>query len=218
MADDTHLPYKEYKIIILGESYVGKTSLLQRYMDIVFEDNSISTIGVDLLTKDEIIDNKKIRFNFWDTAGQEKCGNLAKVYYMQSNGVILVCDTTNKESLDKLNKWILDMDEFLDEKKTELIIIVNKKDLEKNRQLTDKKVIELAKKKKCEVFFTSAKTGEGVKEAFNYLKNRLINNKEIQCVVQDDGNSQEKSRNRTTSFKVRKNNNNDNEKNKRCNC
>ena len=218
MDVDTHLPEKEYKIIILGETFVGKTSLLQRYIDNVFEENSISTIGVDLRTKDEIIDNKKIRFNFWDTAGQEKYGNLAKVYYMQSNGVILVCDLTNKESLDKLNKWLLDMDQFLDEAKTELIIIGNKKDLKENRQLADKKIIDLAKKKKCEAFFTSAKTGEGVKEAFDNLENKLINNKEIQYVVQDDGNSQEKSSNRTNSFKVRNNNNNDNEKNKKCNC
>ena len=97
-----------YKLLFLGESNVGKTSLLLRYADDVFE-NSLPTVGIDVKYKYLTYDNKKIRLDIWDTAGQERFRGIAQNYFRGANGIIFVFDITNKESFNKLRVWLSDV-------------------------------------------------------------------------------------------------------------
>ena len=202
--EDESLPAIQYKVILLGESSVGKTSLLQRYIDGTFTESSTATVGLDLRYKDLDKNNKKIRFNFWDTAGQERFRSLSNVYYKDADGIVLVCDITNKQSFDKFGNWMMDIKNYLDAAKIKLIIIGNKADKVDQKEIEENRIKEYAKKKNGESFITSAKTGEGVKEAFEFLMNKLAN---------DENNPL-----RVPSFKVNNNKNNDKNKHNKCNC
>ena len=94
------------KIITLGESSVGKTSILAKYVDEIFDINVISTLGVDFKRKVETIDGRQINIKVWDTAGQECFRNIQKIYYHNTEGVLLVFDLTNKKTFEQLNYWI----------------------------------------------------------------------------------------------------------------
>ena len=122
------------KIIILGASEVGKTSILDRYFKDEFRENRLSTIGVDFQTKYFKFDSKKIKVNYTDTAGQEKFRAISVNYLKAANGVILVFDITKEETFEALEEWL----KYLKENnKLELkkILIGNKLDLENERQV-----------------------------------------------------------------------------------
>jgi len=205
----------QYKILLLGDSSIGKTSLIIRYLDNKFEENSSSTVGIDVRYKYIVKDNKKLRLNIWDTAGQERFLSMAKNILNGAQGIILVCDITNNESFNKLKYWLRSVKESFPEGDVEIIIIENKIDLEKEREISDDGIKEFGKKNNLEVFNTSAKTGKGVNEVFECLTNKLFNNKKIKTV-----DNEIESQNRKKSFRLVKSDNNTNkdlDKNK-CKC
>ena len=136
----------QYKILVLGESSVGKTSLLVRYTEDKFE-NTVQTIGVDVKNKYVMYENKKIQLELWDTAGQERFKGIAQNYFRAANGVILVFDITNKESFNKLKFWINEGKTNIGQD-TELILAENKVDLEESRAVTKEAIKEFGKKTK----------------------------------------------------------------------
>ena len=174
----------QYKILVLGESSVGKTSLLVRYTEDKFE-NTVQTIGVDVKNKYVIYENKKIQLELWDTAGQERFKGIAQNYFRAANGVILVFDITNKESFNKLKFWINEGKTNIGQD-TELIIAENKIDLEDSRAVTKEAIKEFGKKTNLDIMPTSAKTGEGVNEIIQMLVKKLFSNKKIGIVKADD--------------------------------
>ena len=174
----------QYKILVLGESSVGKTSLLVRYTEDKFE-NTVQTIGVDVKNKYVIYENKKIQLELWDTAGQERFKGIAQNYFRAANGVILVFDITNKESFNKLKFWINEGKTNIGQD-TELIIAENKIDLEESRTVTKEAIKEFGKKTNLDIMPTSAKTGEGVNEIIQMLVKKLFSNKKIGIVKADD--------------------------------
>ena len=174
----------QYKILVLGESSVGKTSLLMRYAEDKFE-STVQTIGVDFKNKYIIYNNKRIQLELWDTAGQERFKGIAKNYFHAANGVILVFDITNKDSFNKLKYWI-DEGKTNVGQDTEIIIAENKVDLENERKVTKDTINEFGKKMGFEILETSAKTGEGVDEIFKRLVSRLYSNKKIGKVKDDN--------------------------------
>ena len=177
----------QYKILVLGESSVGKTSLLVRYTEDKFE-NTVQTIGVDVKNKYVIYENKKIQLELWDTAGQERFKGIAQNYFRAANGVILVFDITNKESFNKLKFWINEGKTNIGQD-TELIIAENKVDLEESRAVTKEAIKEFGKKTNLDILPTSAKTGEGVNEIILMLVKKLFSNKKIGIVKADDTSS-----------------------------
>ena len=177
-----------YKLLFLGDTSVGKTSLLLRYTENIFE-NGLPTLGVDVKYKYITYENKKIRLDIWDTAGQERFRGIAQNYFRGAHGIIFVFDISNKDSFSKLRFWMTDAISNMS-KGTVMVIAENKIDLEEKRQVSKELIKEFGEKNNIEIFSTSAKTGEGVEQIFINLVSKLFNNKNIGKVDDDDEDSQ----------------------------
>ena len=177
-----------YKILILGDATVGKTSILLRYIDNKFETDSLSTLGVDVKYKYVTLNNKKIRMNIWDTAGQDRFKTIAKNYFKGANAVIFVFDVNHKNTIEKIKFWI---NSVKDNSSNDIIevIVGNKIDIEGKREVTKEQMKSLGQDVNIETFETSAKTGEGINEVFNYLVTNLIKNPNVGKVLSDDESS-----------------------------
>ena len=199
-----------YKLLFLGDTSVGKTSLLLRYTEDKF-DNSLPTVGVDVRYKYITYENKKIRLEIWDTAGQERFRGIAKNFFRGAHGIIFVFDITNKDSFNKLKVWMADAKQNINSF-TELVLAENKIDLEAKRAVTKDIIKDFGEKNNIETFCTSAKTGEGVNEVFSHLVSKLFLNKKIGSIEDDDEYTRRKD-----SITLTQKNDNIQEKN-RCNC
>ncbi|KAF7683956.1 Ras-related protein Rab-1A [Astathelohania contejeani] len=98
-------PYRRYKILILGESSVGKTSILCRFTDDTFKYAMMNTIGIDFVSKDITIDGERVKLQIWDTAGQERFHSITRSYYRSANGIFLVFDVCDARSFDSVDQW-----------------------------------------------------------------------------------------------------------------
>ena len=174
-----------YKLLLMGESNVGKTSLILRYTENEFQTSGISTCGVDVKVKFVSVDNIKIKLVIWDTAGQERFRGLAKNYFRGANGFILVYDITNKNSFDKLKGWMNDAKEKNDDE-YKMVVIGNKKDCEDEREVDSKLLKEFGDKNGVMTMEVSAKTGEGVDSLFTAMVKELLELKNVGFVHNDD--------------------------------
>ena len=112
------------QLLIIGDSTVGKTSIITRFANGTFDSNYLATVGLDNFTKDEIIDNKTIRIKIWDTAGQERYKSLTKGFFRNAEGVMLVYDVTNSETYENLKYWMQSIKNNLGENMGEIPIII----------------------------------------------------------------------------------------------
>ena len=94
------------KLLMLGDSAVGKSALIDRYTNNSFSSAYISTVGVDFRVKNIVVDDKRIKLQIWDTAGQERFRSISKSYYKSANGILLVYDVTDRSSFDSIRNWI----------------------------------------------------------------------------------------------------------------
>jgi len=156
------------KIIILGASTVGKTSIFLRYFNNEFSHGTLTTLGVDFKTKFFKFEDKKLKINYIDTAGQEKFKSISENYLKGTDGVILVFDLTNKETLDLVNYWA-DCIKKNNRDNIGLILFGNKSDLENDRDVTYEEGKNLADKLKCLYYEGSAKTGENIEFVMNEI-------------------------------------------------
>ena len=154
------------KIIILGSSNVGKTCILHRCFENEYQENSLSTIGIDFKTKFFKFDDTKIKVNYIDTAGQEKFRAISVNYLKGTDGAVLVFDITKKETFDLIGTWL---DDIKKNNKMDIgkILIGNKTDLELDREVSQEDGKKLAEQLKCKYYETSAKTGQNINEALN---------------------------------------------------
>jgi len=166
----------------------------------------LASLGVDYLTKEEVINNKNIKIKLWDTGGQEAYHSISKNYIKRCDGVIIVFDITNKNSFDKMNYWIkLISDNTDSEKNVKQIIIGNKIDLEQERKVKKEEIEKLVSEYNINHFETSAKEDIGIKDAIFSLVNDILKEKE--------------KNNKKQGIKIGKNNKDDEEhsdKNKCC--
>ena len=163
------------KILIIGDSRVGKTSLLLKYVEKLFPEEHISTIGVEYKEKNIIKDDFNIKLKIWDTAGQERFRSITKNIYKNTNCVLFVYDITNMESFKNVKHWIKDTENI--DKDIKGIIIGNKTDLENERVISKKDLDEIGNKYKMAVLETSAKNGKNVNECFELLVDELFKDK-----------------------------------------
>jgi len=165
-----------FKVVVLGESGVGKTSLLLRYIENKFNMNTKSTIGSDFLSKELEIDGRPVTLQIWDTAGQERYQGLGTSFYRGADGVMFVFDYGRKKTFDELPNW---KKAFLiqiaqdNSKDFPIIILGNKADLE-DRQVTKKEVQDWCFSQNLPFYETSAKDGLNVEKAFNEISRLML--------------------------------------------
>ena len=162
-----------FKLILIGNSGVGKSCILQRYMKHTFQETYKCTIGVDFLMKSLIINGKTVKLQLWDTAGQEKYKSMVSSYYRGANVALIIFDLTNHISFDALPSWIENYYKNGPEQKN-IILIGNKKDLEVERQVTQEEAETFAETNNMIYFETSAKDGENIDYVFNYAAEKLL--------------------------------------------
>ena len=155
------------KLLTLGESQVGKSSILFRYSDNKFLLTKAATIGIDMKSKIIKSGTEKIKVSIYDTAGQERFRSIIKNYYKGANGVLLVYDITKRDTFKKLDFWLEDLKNNSDDIDNLFIFLVgNKSDLEEKREVSVEEANEFAKNKKLPYLEVSAKSGKNVKEVF----------------------------------------------------
>ena len=181
-----------FKIVIIGDTYVGKTNILSRYISNEFDPNSNSTIGVELTTKTYNFDNNDVKVQIWDTAGQEKYRSITSSYYKGAQGCLLVYDITKKKSFDNIDKWYSELKSNSDEK-IYTMLLGNKSDLEENREVSIEEAEKKAKNFNIAFMETSAYNGNNINKAFNelinnvYQNNKHAFNQEIKVFLKDKG-------------------------------
>ena len=148
------------KIVVVGESGVGKSNIVTRYVNDTFNANSMSTIGVDLLSRRLLIDNVNLLIQLWDTAGQERMRALSSSFYKNAKGVMLIYDITSKESFARLKFWLKELRKSTDEK-VKVTVVGNKTDLLAQREVSEEEAKLFAGERGFYYMEVSAKTNEG---------------------------------------------------------
>jgi Ras-related protein Rab-1A len=157
-----------YKVLIIGDSAVGKSCLLLQFSDQTFSDNYVSTIGVDFKIRTMDVGGQQIKLQIWDTAGQERFQTITANYYHGSHAIAIVYDITSRSSFDNLRRWIADVERLATPQVCKLVI-GNKADLEEKRQVRRDEGRAFADNLGVPFLETSAKTSYNVREMFNQM-------------------------------------------------
>ena len=164
-----------FKIVLIGDSSVGKTNILSKYLTNEFDPNSKATVGVEFGTKDLKIENNVVKVQIWDTAGQERYRSITNAYYKGAKGGLIVYDITNLKSFENIDKWLSDL-KTNGEDKLSIILLGNKSDLEEERKVTTEQGKEKAQFYKLAFMETSALNGNNIEKAFTDLITEVFNN------------------------------------------
>ena len=156
------------KVILIGDSGVGKTNIMSKFLKDQFMEESKATIGVEFGSKLFNHEGHKIKAQIWDTAGQEKYKAITGAYYKGSKGALVVYDITQKKTFENIEKWINDLKAAGDPKIT-IILIGNKNDLDDKRQVSKDQGEEKARSFGCAFLETSAYSGDNIDKAFNLM-------------------------------------------------
>lgn len=163
------------KLLLIGNSSVGKSSLLLRFSDKQWlpEDEASATIGVDFRVHKMEVKGRKVKMSIWDTAGQERFRTITASYYRGAQGVILVYDVSSRESFEALPRWLEELENYVPPEVVK-IIVGNKLDKEYSRQVPTTEGASFAQRTGCLFVEASAKTAVGVTEAFSDVVARII--------------------------------------------
>eukprot|EP01120_Amphizonella_sp_Union-15-10_P015601 TRINITY_DN8063_c0_g1_i1.p1 TRINITY_DN8063_c0_g1~~TRINITY_DN8063_c0_g1_i1.p1 ORF type:complete len:207 (-),score=33.77 TRINITY_DN8063_c0_g1_i1:21-641(-) len=164
-----------FKVLLIGDSGVGKTSLLMRFTRDEFHQEHINTIGIDFKVTNIQINKDRVKLQIWDTAGQERFRTLTAGYYRGAHGIMLVYDITVRHSFDNIHNWLKEIDGFAEGRNLFKVLIGNKQDLSNSRCVTREEAQALANKLHLPYVETSAKLGDGVKETFEELAKKILN-------------------------------------------
>jgi len=161
-----------FKLLLIGDSGVGKSCLLLRFADDTYTETYISTIGVDFKIRTIDVDGKLIKLQIWDTAGQERFRTITSSYYRGAHGIIVVYDVTDDESFTAVARWMTEIERFAGERVNKMLV-GNKSDLESKRLVQYVQAKEFADNHDIPFFETSAKNNENVEEAFINLTKEI---------------------------------------------
>ncbi|XP_054877021.1 ras-related protein Rab-8B [Poeciliopsis prolifica] len=162
-----------FKLLLIGDSGVGKTCLLFRFSEDAFNATFISTIGIDFKIRTVELDGKKIKLQIWDTAGQERFRTITTAYYRGAMGIMLVYDITNEKSFDNIRNWIRNIEEHASAD-VEKMILGNKCDMNDKRQVSKERGEKLAIDYGIKFLETSAKSSINVEEGFLTLARDIM--------------------------------------------
>ena len=163
------------KLVVVGDSGVGKSSLLVRYTDHCFHDTYISTIGVDFKICTLQLGDKKVKLQMWDTAGQERFRSITRSYYRGAQGVIVVYDVSDEQSFQHVETWLEDVEQY-STSPVARIVIGNKCDLDSKRQVSKLRAKEFCRLNNVVFLETSAKTAENVEQSFQAVAQHIVDN------------------------------------------
>ena len=163
-----------FKVLLIGDSSVGKTSVLLRYVDDTFNPEFQTTIGVDFKISTFQLNGKVIKLQLWDTAGQDRFKTIVASYYRGAHGIILAFDITNATSFQNITRWYDESQNYL-QKSVPKLLIGNKSDLSSQRAVRTEDAKELADRLGVDYIETSAKNSQNVKLAFETLSRNILN-------------------------------------------
>ena len=173
------------KILLIGDSYVGKTSLLLQYIERECPENHMATIGVEFRDKIIQIDNKKVKLQVWDTSGQERYRSITKNFYRNADGVMFVCDVTKEKTFDNIKNWLIDSEQNANNSNFKKILVGNKIDLKEERVIDTEQLQNFANKKEMNFYETSAKDGTNVDKIFTELAKLILEDKSDQQIKEE---------------------------------
>lgn len=174
----------EFKVLLVGDSKVGKTSILLQFTDETYNDVHVMTIGIDYKIKRIQMGDFKVRLKIWDSAGQERFQSITKNFYKGADAVVFVFDITDQNSFNNLKKWIKQAEDHVTNKNYKKIIVGNKDDLEFERKVERKDISYFAKKNNIEYIETSAKTNHNITEIFSYLVDDLLKEYKVNLSIE----------------------------------
>jgi len=177
MEEDSEFEYT-IKLLIVGDTSVGKTNFIYRFVENKFNQNHMATTGIDLKSGTVQLKGKKIKVQIWDTAGQEKYKSITKNLFLKVQGVLAVYDITNKDSFINLKSWIKIIKEECGTHMP-IILLGNKNDLENQRSVGKEVAITFAKKEKIEYLETSSKSGVNISKAILLLCEKVLQDSEF---------------------------------------
>jgi len=167
-----------FKLLIIGDSGVGKSSLLLRFADNTFSGSYITTIGVDFKIRTIEVDNEKVKLQIWDTAGQERFRTITSTYYRGTHGVIVVYDVTNGDTFANVKRWLHEIDQNCDV--VNRILVGNKNDDPNRKVVLTEDAQRFAQQMGIQLFETSAKDNINVEEMFNSITRMVLRTKKEQ--------------------------------------
>ena len=179
----------QLKLLMIGDSGVGKTCLLMQYSSKKFIRTFITTIGIDFKIKTINVDGKVVKLQIWDTAGQDRFRTITVSYFRGAQGILLVYDVTDRNSFNNVENWMEQIKQHSDDN-VNLILVGNKCDLESQRAVSTKEGQDLAKKHGIHFFETSASTDTNVDECFEDLAKACV-----ERLANDDKDSDEEEAN-----------------------
>lgn len=161
-----------FKILIIGDSSVGKSNILLRFSDNIFHDTFLPTIGVDFKIRNVSVGDQTIKLNIWDTAGQERFKTITATYYKGAHGIILVYDITDRNSFDNINNWLNEIKKHAGPSVVKYLV-GNKCDLEEERVVSKKEAKEFADNLGISWMETSAKERINIDDSFMGLTKEI---------------------------------------------
>ena len=184
-----------YKVLLLGDSTVGKTCILLKYTDKVFQDIHMMTIGLDYRLKAMKLKNgKDVKLQIWDTAGQDRFRSITKNFYRGSHGIILIYDVTSLKTFENIKSWVTQIHEEISDKVV-IYLVGNKVDKEEERKVSTAEGKKLADELGLPFIETSAKTGDNIENLFSDM---------IEDLDKEFGNIQKKQKNLSYKAKGRR--------------
>jgi len=157
-----------FKLLLIGDSAVGKSCLLMRFADDTYNDKFISTIGVDFKICTLNVDDKRVKLQLWDTAGQERFRTITSSYYRDAHGIIVVYDVTDKQSFHNVQHWMQEIEKYAGESVNKLLV-GNKCDLSSKKVVSYDEAKELADSLGLQLLETSARNAHNVEQAFRTM-------------------------------------------------
>jgi len=163
-----------FKLVMVGDSGVGKSCLLDKFLDDSSTNNFISTIGVDIRSREMLLNDKRVKIQVWDTGGQQRYRPVLASCYRGALGVIIVFDVTNRSSFDNIKQWIVEVEEFSHSSGIPRILVGNKADLADRREVDLEVAEEFARSNNLPYIETSVMRQSNIKEAFLELVKNSI--------------------------------------------
>ena len=179
-----------FKVVLIGDTSVGKTNILSKYLTNDFDPDSKATVGVEFGTKNFKIEDNIVKVQIWDTAGQERYRSITNAYYKGAKGSLLVYDITNPKTFENIDRWLSDLKVNGDEN-ISVVLLGNKSDLESDRKVSTQQGKEKAEFYKLAFLETSALNGNNIDNAFNELITDVYKNhhdlfeKQAKVVIND---------------------------------